>query len=89
MAEIVIYSKSWCGYCHRAKALLSEKGQSFAEIDVEAEPDKEAEMVRRARRSSVPQIFVGEVHVGGYDDLNALEQSGELDALLTGKGGSE
>ena len=84
MSDIVIYSKSWCGYCHRAKALLSEKGQTFTEIDVELEPGKEAEMVERAKRTSVPQIFVGETHVGGYDDLAALERAGELDALLEG-----
>ena len=82
MPDIVIYSKSWCGFCQRAKALLSEKGRSWTEFDVEMEPDKEAEMIQRSARTSVPQIFVGDVHVGGYDDLTALDQAGELDRLL-------
>ena len=87
MAEVVIYTRSWCGFCHRAKALLEAKSQVFLEHDVEADPTKEDEMQRRSRRSSVPQIFIGEVHVGGYDDLAELERRGELDHLLTEKGG--
>ncbi|MCP5059599.1 MAG: glutaredoxin 3 [bacterium] len=87
MVEVVMYTRSWCGYCHRAKALLEVKSQIFLEHDVEADPTKEDEMQRRSQRTSVPQIFIGEVHVGGYDDLAELERRGELDRLLTGEGG--
>ncbi len=86
MAEIVMYTRSWCGYCHRAKALLEQKGQTFVEHDIEADPRREDEMLQRAKRTSVPQIFVGEVHVGGYDDMAELERRGELDALLAEEG---
>jgi glutaredoxin 3 len=82
MAKIQIYTTQWCPYCRMAKTLLKEKGQSFEEVDVEAEPERRAEMVERSRRTSVPQIWIGERHVGGYDDLAALERAGELDALL-------
>jgi thioredoxin reductase (NADPH) len=82
MAEITMYSKSWCPYCDRAKHLLREKGQTWTEIDVEAEPERRAEMIRRAGRTTVPQIWIGDRHVGGFDDLAALENAGELDALL-------
>jgi thioredoxin reductase (NADPH) len=82
MAEITMYTKSWCPFCDQAKHLLREKGQSWTEIDVEAEPARRAEMIRRSGRSTVPQIWVGERHVGGFDDLAALERAGELDALL-------
>jgi thioredoxin reductase (NADPH) len=83
MPSIVIYTKSWCPYCDRAKRLLTEKGQTWAEIDVEADAAKHAEMVERAGgRTSVPQIFIGEHHVGGFDDLANLERAGELDPLL-------
>ena len=82
MAKIVMYTKSWCSYCDRAKSLLTQKGQTWEEIDVEAQPEKQGEMVQRTKRSTVPQIFVGDVHVGGFDDLAALERAGKLDALL-------
>jgi thioredoxin reductase (NADPH) len=82
MAEITMYTKSWCPYCDRAKHLLREKGQAWTEIDVEEQPERRAEMIQRAGRSSVPQIFIGDRHVGGFDDLAALERAGELDALL-------
>jgi thioredoxin reductase (NADPH) len=83
MPPITMYSKGWCPYCDRAKALLTSKGQEWEEIDVEAEPAKLAEMIRRSGgRRTVPQIFIGEQHVGGFDDLAALEGAGELDALL-------
>lgn len=82
MAEIVIYSKSWCGFCHQAKSLLTEKGQIWREIDVEEEPDKVSEMIERSERRTVPQIFIGEFHVGGFDDLANLERQGKLDELL-------
>ena len=82
MAAIVMYSKSWCSYCDRAKRLLQAKGQSWTEIDVEASDAALDEMVRRSGRRTVPQIFIGERHVGGFDDLAALEDAGELDPLL-------
>jgi thioredoxin reductase (NADPH) len=82
MAEIVMYTKSWCPYCDQAKSLLREKGQSWTEIDIEAQPDERDEMIRRSRRTTVPQIWIGERHVGGFDDLADLERRGELDPLL-------
>jgi thioredoxin reductase (NADPH) len=82
MPQITMYSKSWCPYCDRAKHLLREKGQTWIEIDIEEQPEKRAEMVSRSRRTTVPQIFVGDHHVGGFDDLAALEHAGRLDELL-------
>jgi thioredoxin reductase (NADPH) len=82
MAEIVMYTKSWCPYCDRAKSLLREKGQSWTEIDIEQQPERRDEMIRRSSRSTVPQIFIGDRHVGGFDDLADLERRGELDPLL-------
>lgn len=80
---VTIYTRGWCGYCSAAKALLSKKGVSFDEIDIEAVSGARGEMIDRAMgRTSVPQIFIGETHVGGYDDVSALERRGELDALL-------
>ena len=72
MPSIVMYSKSWCPYCDRAKALLREKGQSWTEIDIEADPSRRDEMIQRSRRSTVPQIWIGDVHVGGFDELAEL-----------------
>jgi thioredoxin reductase (NADPH) len=83
--EITMYSKAQCPFCDRAKHLLREKGRSWAEIDVESDPALAQEMTRRSGRTTVPQIFVGERHVGGFDDLAALERAGELDALLGGE----
>lgn len=82
MAKIVMYATSWCPYCREARALLSRKGQRWDEIDVDADPGRRDEMVKRSGRRTVPQIWIGERHVGGYDDLAALDASGELDALL-------
>ena len=82
MAEIVMYTKSWCPYCDRAKALLRDKGQSWTEIDIEEQPERRDEMIRRSGRSTVPQIWIGDRHVGGFDDLADLERRGELDPLL-------
>lgn len=82
MPTIVMYTKSWCPFCDRAKNLLSAKGQTWTEIDVEAEPGKREEMIQRSQRSTVPQIFIGDRHVGGFDDLADLERSGELDRLF-------
>lgn len=83
MKQIEIYTSPLCGYCHAAKRLLSDKGISFTEFDILREPGLRKEMLQRANgRTSVPQIFVGETHVGGCDDLYALERSGKLDPLL-------
>jgi len=80
--KITLYTTQWCPYCRQAKALLARKGQRWDEIDVEADPARRDEMVKRSGRRTVPQIWIGERHVGGFDDLAALEASGELDALL-------
>jgi thioredoxin reductase (NADPH) len=82
MPEIVMYTKSWCPYCDQAKHLLRDKGQTWNEIDVEAEPERRREMIERSGRSTVPQIWVGDRHVGGFDELAGLERRGELDPLL-------
>lgn len=84
MQPIEIYTSPLCGFCHAAKRLLTQKGASFSEIDVLRDPDKKPEMIARANGSrTVPQIFIGDVHVGGCDDLYALERAGKLDALLS------
>ncbi len=80
--KIVIYSTGWCPYCTRARQLLKNKGVEFEEIDVDARPEARREMTARSGRTSVPQIFIGATHVGGCDDLHALEASGRLDTLL-------
>ncbi|AJE23034.1 glutaredoxin 3 [Azotobacter chroococcum] len=82
MPKIVIYTRDWCSYCARAKRLLDAKGALYQEIDIEGSPELEAEMRRKAGRTSVPQIWIGDAHVGGCDDLHALERAGRLDALL-------
>jgi glutaredoxin 3 len=85
VADITIYTTSLCGYCRRAKALLDSKGAHYTEIDVSFDPAKRAEMTRLAGgRHTVPQIFINGRHIGGSDDLYALEQKGELDNLLRG-----
>ncbi|MFQ5671051.1 MAG: thioredoxin-disulfide reductase [Acidobacteriota bacterium] len=82
MPEIVIYSKDWCPFCVRAKRLLAEKGVEYREVDVASDARLEEEMIQRTGRFTVPQIFIGETHVGGCDDLYSLEWSGQLDPLL-------
>lgn len=83
MARVEIYSTLFCGYCARAKALLERKGVAYENIDVIEHPDRRDEMVERAGgRTTVPQIFIDGAHVGGSDDLAALERAGRLDALL-------
>lgn len=82
MPRILMYSTAWCPYCERARALLRAKGAAFEDIDVEAQPEKRAEMMARSGRTSVPQIFIGERHVGGCDDLHELDAAGGLDPLL-------
>ena len=83
MSPVVIYTKSWCPYCNDAKALLRRKGIAFEEIEVDGKPDLQAAMSVKARgRRTVPQIFIGETHVGGCDDLYDLEAAGGLNTLL-------
>jgi glutaredoxin 3 len=84
MPEIVMYSKQTCPYCVMAKRLLEQKGQAWNEIDVEMEPERRDEMIERSGRRTVPQIFIRDEHVGGFDELSALERAGKLDALLEG-----
>ncbi len=87
MAAVEIYTKPFCPYCMRAKALLARKNVPFAEIDLARMPDRFAEMVQRAGgRRTVPQIFIGARHVGGCDDLMAAERRGELDDWLAEAG---
>ncbi|MEM7519563.1 MAG: glutaredoxin 3 [Pseudomonadota bacterium] len=83
MKPVEIYTSPLCGFCHAAKRLLTSKGVSFSEVDVLAQPERKAEMITRANGGrTVPQIFIGDMHVGGSDDLHALERQGKLDALL-------
>jgi glutaredoxin 3 len=83
MARIDIYTTRNCSYCTSAKALLSRKGAAFSEIDVTGDPQGRSRMIARANgRMTVPQIFIGSTHVGGFDELYALERAGELDRLL-------
>lgn len=85
MTRIEIYTSPLCGFCHRAKRLLSAKGVAYSEIDVSRDPARRAEMVQRANgRRTVPQIFIDDVHVGGCDDLMAMDRTGALDRLLAG-----
>jgi glutaredoxin 3 len=77
-----MYATSWCGYCARARRLLQSKGVAFHEIDVDSEPGAREEMRRRSGRNTVPQIFIGERYIGGYDDMQALDDAGGLDPLL-------
>jgi len=83
MKTIDIYASPMCGYCHAAKRLLTQKGVEFTEIDVMAQPARRSEMEKRAKGGrTVPQIFVGDTHVGGCDELYALDRAGKLDPLL-------
>jgi glutaredoxin 3 len=83
MKPVEIYTSPLCGFCHAAKRLLNEKGVSFSEVDILAQPGRKDEMIKRANGGrTVPQIFVGDIHVGGCDDLYALERAGKLDALI-------
>lgn len=85
MADIVIYTKDYCPYCHAAKDLLKSKGAAFTEIDILKHQERRSEMVEKAGgRTTVPQIFIAGRHVGGCDDLHALDAAGGLDPLLAG-----
>lgn len=85
MKNTEIYFKSWCPYSQRALGLLDEKGVNYTAIDVTDDVVRELEMRERTGRTSVPQIFIGGQHVGGYDDIAALDRAGELDRLLAGE----
>ena len=82
MSQVVVYSSDYCPYCMRAKQLLQSKAVAFDEIKVDGKPQVRAEMAQKAGRNSVPQIWIGTQHIGGCDDLFALERAGKLDALL-------
>lgn len=86
--QIVIYSKEYCPYCRMARQLLDNKGVDYQLIDIEGKHELRDRMIERSGRRTVPQIFVGEHHVGGFDDLNALERKGRLDDLLAGAAGA-
>jgi glutaredoxin 3 len=87
MAQVEIYTTRYCGYCHSAKALLTRKGIAFVEIDVSGDATGRSKMIERANgRMTVPQIFIGSTHVGGSDELHALNRAGKLDALLAAEG---
>jgi glutaredoxin 3 len=81
-SRVIVYSQPFCGYCSAAKRLLDRKGVEYTEVDVMLDPEKRTEMIERSGRQTVPQIFFGERHIGGFDELNALDRSGGLDKAL-------
>lgn len=84
MKPVEIYTSPLCGFCHAAKRLLNQKGVTFSEVDVMMNPKRKPEMIQRANGGrTVPQIFIGDTHVGGCDELYALEQASKLDQLLS------
>ncbi len=83
LANVTIYTRQLCGYCVAAKRLLESKGIAFQEVDATFQPDRRREMMERSGRSTFPQIFVGDDHVGGCEELHVLESNGRLDELLT------
>ncbi len=84
MVDVTIYTRMMCGCCVAAKRLLADKGAMFNEIDATFSPQKRNEMMSRSGRYAFPQIFIGDHHVGGYDELGSLESAGDLDAILAG-----
>jgi len=82
--SITLYTSAICGYCVAAKNFLGSRGLAWTEVRIDLDPDARARMVALTRRTSVPQIFIGEVHVGGYDDMIALHRAGKLEPLLSG-----
>ncbi|MFQ5548438.1 MAG: glutaredoxin 3 [Woeseia sp.] len=89
MAKVEIYTKSWCPYCARAKALLDRRGVGYEEIDVTTDAVRELEMTIRSERHTVPQIFIDDAHLGGHDELVAADRHGQLDPLLSGEAQGE
>ena len=81
---ITIYTTPWCGYCRRARKLLQDKNLVFTEIDIGGDEELREEVIKRSQRDTVPQIFIGDLHVGGCDELYALDRSGELDRITRG-----
>ncbi|OJT96890.1 glutaredoxin 3 [Metarhizobium album] len=86
MASVIIYTRQFCGYCARAKSLLQSKGVDFVEHDATYAPDLRQEMIEKAGRSTFPQIFINGQHVGGCDDIHALDRAGKLDPMLAQQG---
>jgi len=82
MPEVIIYSSQYCPFCFRAKSIFQQKSVDFKEFNVDGNPELRQEMTKKAGRRTVPQIWIGDVHVGGCDELMAAQQSGELDKLL-------
>lgn len=82
MATVIMYSTAYCPYCSRARQLLEQKGIKFTDIRIDENPDKRAEMIAKSNRQTVPQIFINSRHIGGCDDMYALESQGQLDKLL-------
>ncbi|MDB5452169.1 MAG: grxC [Caulobacteraceae bacterium] len=82
MTQVTLYTKPYCPYCMRAVALLEKKGVDFTEIEAGFDPDKRREMIQKSGRTTFPQIFVGDRHIGGCDEMMALEREGKLDPLL-------
>lgn len=82
MASVTIYTRAGCGYCSAAKALLASKAVNFVEHDATGNPEIRAEMMQKSGRATFPQIFINNAHIGGCDDLRALETAGKLDPLL-------
>ena len=82
--DVTLYVSDWCPYCRLARDLLTQKDVVFSEINVEDQPKLREEMIARSNRRTVPQIFIGDKHVGGFDDLFELDRSGELDRLIQG-----
>jgi glutaredoxin 3 len=86
LPAVTLYVSDWCPYCQRAKGLLTQKNIAFSEINVEDDVKFRNEMIARSNRRTVPQIFLGDKHIGGCEDLIALNDSGELDRLIQGAG---
>lgn len=82
MPEIIIYTGRFCPYCTMAKRLIERKGFSYTEIDVDSEPELRQTLMQKTKRRTVPQIYIGDLHVGGFDDLQAMDRRKELDPLL-------
>lgn len=82
--EIILYTSAMCGYCSAAKNFLKSRNLTWSEVRIDTDPVARERMLARARRSTVPQIFIGDIHVGGYDDMMALHRAGKLEPLLAG-----
>lgn len=80
--SILMYIRPTCSFCLAARRLFKEKGAIWTEVSLDEEPERRVEMIRRSGRTTVPQIFIGETHVGGYDDLRALDEEGQIDRML-------